>query len=61
MRHLAVGIAPVLFEGTGPGCVTDGCPEGKMTCGDEYSGEEIAAMDLTSVAVPGILFASHPG
>jgi len=61
MRHLALGRAPVLFEGTGPGCVTDACPEGKMTCGQEYSGEEIAAMDLTSVAVAGTLSASHPG
>jgi thymidylate synthase (FAD) len=61
MRHLALGIAPVLFEGTGPGCVTDACPEGKMTCGQEYSGEEIAAMDLTSVAVAGPLSSSRPG
>jgi len=61
MRHLALGMAPVLFEGTGPGCVTDGCPEGKMTCGQEYSGAEIAAMDLTSVAAAGALSASHPG
>jgi hypothetical protein len=61
MRHLAVRTAPALFEGTGPGCVTDECPEGTMTCGREYSGEEIAAMDLASVAVAGALSASHPG
>jgi thymidylate synthase (FAD) len=61
MRRLATGVAPVLFEGTGPGCVTDGCPEGNMTCGKEYSGEEIAAMDLASVAAAGTLSPCHPG
>lgn len=46
MRHLAVATAPLLFEGTGPGCMTGGCPEGKMSCGDPYTEEEVAAMDL---------------
>lgn len=61
MRHLAIGVAPVLLEATGPGCVTDACPEGKMTCGQEYSVEEIAAMDLTAVAAPGASSSAAPG
>lgn len=28
--------APFIFAKAGPGCVTDGCPEGKMTCGEPY-------------------------
>jgi thymidylate synthase (FAD) len=46
MRHLASSVAPLLFEGTGPGCVTGGCPEGKMSCGEPYTEEEILGMDL---------------
>ena len=46
MRHLVLGVAPLLFEGTGPGCMTGGCPEGKMTCGQPYAEEEILALDL---------------
>ena len=46
MRHLAAEVAPLLFEGTGPGCVAGGCPEGKMSCGQPYSDEEVLAMDL---------------
>lgn len=46
MRHLALSVAPVLFEGTGPGCMAGGCPEGKMSCGEPYSEEEVLAMDL---------------
>ncbi len=46
MRHLASSVAPLLFENTGPGCMTGGCPEGKMSCGDEYTEEEVLAMDL---------------
>ncbi len=46
MRHLASSAAPVLFEGTGPGCMTGGCPEGKMTCGQPYTEEEIEELDL---------------
>jgi len=46
MRHVASSVAPLLFEGTGPGCMTGGCPEGNMTCGDPYSEEEILGMDL---------------
>ncbi len=33
MLRAVVAVAPVLFEGAGPGCVVGGCPEGKMTCG----------------------------
>jgi thymidylate synthase (FAD) len=46
MRHLVASVAPLLFEGTGPGCMTGGCPEGKMTCGNPYTEEEILAMAL---------------
>lgn len=28
--------APFIFAKAGPGCVNDGCPEGKMTCGEPY-------------------------
>lgn len=51
MRYLALEAAPVLFEGTGPGCVTGGCPEGKMTCGEPYTDEEILGMDLVQSAI----------
>ena len=51
MRHLATLVAPTLFEKTGPGCVIDSCPEGKMTCGTEYSEAEIQEMDFSSVFV----------
>ena len=54
MRHLVLEAAPLLFEGTGPGCMDDGCPEGKMTCGQPWTEEEILAMDLVrSVAKQG--------
>jgi thymidylate synthase (FAD) len=46
MRHLASSVAPLLFEGTGPGCLAGGCPEGKMSCGQPYTEEEILGMDL---------------
>ena len=46
MRHLALSVAPALFAGTGPGCMTGGCPEGKMTCGEPYTDAEILALDL---------------
>ena len=46
MRHLAISVAPLLFQGTGPGCVSTGCPEGKMSCGEPYSEEVVAAMDF---------------
>lgn len=53
MRYLASSVAPLLFEGTGPGCMVGGCPEGKMSCGEPYTEEEILAMDLVrSVADP---------
>jgi thymidylate synthase (FAD) len=46
MRHLASSVAPLLFEGTGPGCMAAGCTEGKMSCGEPYSEEEVLAMGL---------------
>jgi thymidylate synthase (FAD) len=46
MRYLASSVAPLLFEDTGPGCMTDGCPEGKMSCGEPYTEEEVLGMDL---------------
>jgi thymidylate synthase (FAD) len=46
MRRLALSVAPVLFEGTGPGCLTGGCPEGKMTCGEPWTEEEVLGLDL---------------
>lgn len=54
MRHLVSSAAPLLFEGAGPGCMSEGCPEGKMSCGEPYSEEEVLAMDLVrSLAEPG--------
>ncbi|MCZ7663355.1 MAG: FAD-dependent thymidylate synthase [Thermoleophilia bacterium] len=50
MRHLVLRKAPNLFGQTGPGCLTDACPEGTMTCGDEYTEDEIAAMDFSTAA-----------
>ncbi|MBN1321552.1 MAG: FAD-dependent thymidylate synthase [Thermoleophilia bacterium] len=46
MRFLALSVAPLLFEGTGPGCMTGGCPEGKMSCGTPYTEEEVLSMEL---------------
>lgn len=46
MRGLVMSVAPLLFEGTGPGCMTSKCPEGKMTCGQPWTEEEVLAMDL---------------
>jgi len=33
MLKVVKPLAPVIFAGAGPGCVGEGCPEGKMTCG----------------------------
>lgn len=33
MLKLAKSVAPILFEGAGPGCLSGPCPEGEMTCG----------------------------
>jgi len=46
MRHLVLEVAPTLFVGPGPGCMSAGCPEGKMTCGQPYTEEEILSLDL---------------
>lgn len=54
MRHLVLAIAPLLFEDTGPGCMTGGCPEGKMTCGDPYTEDEILGMDLVRFAAASV-------
>jgi thymidylate synthase (FAD) len=50
MRSLVLAAAPVLFEGTGPGCMAGGCPEGKMSCGRPYTEEEVLGMDLVGFA-----------
>lgn len=47
MRRLVLTEAPLLFEGTGPGCMVAACPEGKMSCGQPYTDEEVLGMDLT--------------
>lgn len=52
MRRLVLAEAPLLFEGTGPGCMASSCPEGKMSCGQPYSQEEVLGMDLTAGDVP---------
>jgi thymidylate synthase (FAD) len=52
MRYLVATVAPVLFEGTGPGCMTSGCPEGKMSCGNPYSETEIDSMELARSVSP---------
>jgi thymidylate synthase (FAD) len=46
MRYLVLSVAPTLFAGTGPGCMTGGCPEGKMSCGRPYTEPDIVALDL---------------
>lgn len=33
MLRLVRGVAPTLFKFSGPNCLNDNCPEGKMTCG----------------------------
>lgn len=33
MLRLARQASPLIFKDAGPGCVSDNCPEGKMTCG----------------------------
>jgi len=33
MLKLVSGIAPTVFSGSGPGCVSGPCPEGEYTCG----------------------------
>lgn len=48
MRHLVAGVSPVLFEETGPGCVTADCPEGRMTCGEAYTDAEMSSMDFSA-------------
>jgi thymidylate synthase (FAD) len=41
MRAMAREISPLLFEGSGPGCLYGTCPEGKMTCGQPYQADEV--------------------
>lgn len=38
MSEKVKGIAPVLFEGVGPACLTGPCPEGKLSCGKPWKG-----------------------
>lgn len=33
MLRLASQAAPILFQNSGPGCISGACPEGKMSCG----------------------------
>ncbi len=35
MLALVQGVAPTLFAGIGPPCLTKACPEGKMSCGKQ--------------------------
>ena len=53
MRHLVLGAAPLLFEGTGPGCMSGKCPEGKMSCGQPWTEEEVLGLDLVSSVADG--------
>ena len=41
MRGMARELAPSLFAGSGPGCLSGTCPEGKMTCGKPYKLEDV--------------------
>ena len=41
MRAMVREISPLLFEGSGPGCLYGSCPEGKMTCGQPYQADEV--------------------
>ncbi len=40
MLRLVKEIAPVLFKGAGPGCVSSSCPEGRMSCGKAVATRE---------------------
>ncbi|MBC7294544.1 MAG: FAD-dependent thymidylate synthase, partial [Thermoleophilia bacterium] len=46
MRYAVSRVAPLLFADSGPGCLTTGCPEGRMSCGNPYTRAEIEAMDF---------------
>lgn len=51
MRHLVVSVAPGLFANSGPGCFSSGsCAEGKMSCGQPYTAEEVLNMDFARSA-----------
>ena len=41
MRGMARDLAPNLFAGSGPGCLSGTCPEGKMTCGRPYKLDDV--------------------
>ena len=45
MRSLVVREASHLFWKSGPDCLYRKCQEGKMTCGEEYTLEEVAEME----------------
>lgn len=40
MLRLVRQVAPVIFRGAGPGCLTGPCPEGKMSCGKQVEVRE---------------------
>ena len=48
MRGLLRQVSPLLFEGSGPGCLYGDCPEGKMTCGDPYKADEVDGPPATA-------------
>jgi thymidylate synthase (FAD) len=41
MRAMVIALAPNLFAGSGPGCLYDSCPEGKMTCGNPFKPDDV--------------------
>jgi len=40
MLKAVKAVAPVIFEGAGPGCMAGSCPEGKMSCGNAIAVRE---------------------
>lgn len=50
MLSIVKGIAPIIFEKAGPGCLTGGCTEGEFYCGDiDGVRKEFAELNKTSV------------
>jgi thymidylate synthase (FAD) len=47
MRGIVKQVSPLLFQGSGPGCLYGTCPEGKMTCGKPYKAAEVDGPDAT--------------
>lgn len=44
MRATALNVAPLLFKKSGPDCLHGKCHEGKMSCGEKYTAEEVGEM-----------------